>query len=907
MPFARRHPLSRLFEPEIVALVGASDNVLSAGGAVLRQMRGGPFRGTLLPVNPRHATVAGLKSYPRLADLPVQPDLVVIATRADTLPDIVTEAASIGAGAAAILTAGLGTDRADNNRILARICATAQKSGLRLLGPNSLGIARPSSGLNATFGLAPVARGSVALLSQSGGLTSAVLDRAATDGVGFSSVVSLGNQLDVGFAEALDFLTLDPETESIVMYVEGVKHARRFTSALRAAARIKPVVVLKSGRGPAGSKAATTHTGALAGPDEAFDAVLRRCGAVRVAGFLQLFAAAKYLSSRYRPVGRRLAVITNGGGPGVMAVDRASDMGLTVGPLSPGTIAELDRKLPPHWSRDNPVDLMEDARPDLYRHAIGACLEDPGVDGLLAIVTPQAMSDPAAVAGIVKEAAERAAKPVIACFMGELSVREPLRALHAERLPTFQSPEPAVEAFAAIAGFYENQRLLMQVPGPLSLQEKSPDVEGATMIIDNAIGQGRTVLSESETKAVLAAFHVSVAPVAIATDAVAAITAAQQFGFPVALKVNSPDITHKSDVGGVWLNLQDGRQVREAFQRIVEDVQLAQPGARIEGVAVEPMAVKRHGRELMIGVSTDSVFGPVIAFGAGGREVEIVADRSVALPPLNGMLAHALIARTRVAGSLDAWRGWPAASMSAIEETLLRVSELVCEIPAIESLDINPLIADETGAVVADARMVVKSSAPRSRGRYEHMAICPYPTHLTREWSWPDGRSVTVRAIRPEDAEMEQAFVRGLSEESRYFRFVNAMNELSERMLVRFTQIDYDRELALIAVVHDGVPDEQIAVARYVMTPEEHTCEFAIAVADGWHGKGIGRRLMSALMEAARDRGLEVMVGFVMSHNTRMLHLMSDLGFEVGPDPDDPSMRRVRRDLTTWRGLAKPA
>jgi len=892
------HPLARLFSPASVAIVGAGEDPGSVGASVMRNLVDGGYQGPLHPVHPRHASVQGRPAFRSLSGLPAPPDLVILATPANTLTELVTAAGECGAGGVAILTSGLNDRTAADADLLARVANAARDARIRVLGPNSLGLLRPSAGLNASFACTGAKPGSMALVSQSGGLASAMLDWARADGLGFSSVVSLGNQLDVDFAEVLDFLTADPLTDSIVLYVEGVRGARRFMSALRAAARIKPVVVLKSGRGPAGSQAATTHTGAMAGPDEAFDAALRRAGAVRVTSYTQLFGAAKYLSSRYRPVGRHLAIVTNGGGPGVMAVDRATEVGLLLAELDPRTHHSLDAALPHSWSGANPVDLLEDAGPERYRLAIAACLADDGVDGVVAIVTPQAMSDPDRVARHIAEASTAPGKPVIACFMGDASTAAPLRTLQAAGLPAFNAPEPAVEAFAHIVTFYANQRLLMQVPGPFAQDHQAPDVEGARLIIESALAAGRTSLTESESKAVLAAFRIPVAATAIARSVPEAIALAQQTGYPVVMKVHSQDLAHKSDVGGVRLDITTPQEVRAAYQQIERNVRAALPEARIEGIAIEPMVRKPHGREVMVGVSRDPVFGPVIALGAGGTHVELIADRAVALPPLNGLLARSLIDRTRVAATLAAWRGMPPASLAALEQILLRVSEMVCELPWLEELDINPLILDEHGAVAADARMIVARPAiDPAADRYAHMAICPYPAHLAQTWVLADGREVLVRPIRPEDAEMEQTFVRSLSEESRYFRFANALHELSERMLVRFTQIDYDRELALVAVLSENGIDRQIAVARYVIDPDGASCEFALAVADDWHGKGIGGRLLRQLMDVARARGLRSMVGYVLAHNSRMLHLMTRLGFEMMTDPDDPSMRIVVKHL----------
>ena len=729
----------------------------------------------------------------------------------------------------------------------------------------------------------------------SGYMLAAVLDGADAAEVVFSSVVSLGNKLDVDFADVLDFLTLDPATDSIVLYVEGIRNARKFMSALRAAARAKPVVVLKAGRDEAGSRAAATHTSSLAGRDDVVDVALRRAGAVRVKSFVQLFSAAKCLSSRYRPVGNRLAVITNGGGPGVMAADRAGETGIELAQLSAATLERLDRTLPPAWSRANPVDLLEDADEARYREAVAACQADAAVDGLLVILAPQAMTRAEDVARAVVELSRQDSKPLFACWMGDQSLRSARAVLADARIPAFRTPEPAVEAFANVATYYQNQRLLMQVPGPLAHAE-APDTEGARALIQDALSAGRTMLSEVESKALLACFRIPVAPTALARSISEALAVAEQIGFPVAMKVASYDVPHKHEVDGVRLGLKNAAEVRVAYDDILAAVRRALPQSRIEGVSVQSMVARQRAREALIGLFTDSLFGPVVTFGTGGNDVELIADRAVALPPLNRLLTDNLVNRSRLGRQLG--RELPSAALDALHGILMRVSEMACELPWIREMDVNPLLIDGAGAIAVDARVIVgPAEVADARNRYAHMAIHPYPHHLLRSLMLPEGVIVTLRAIRPEDAEIERAFVSALSDEARYFRFISALHELSERMLVRFTQIDYDREMALIAVVTLNGRETQIGVARYATNPDGESCEFAIVVADRWQGKGIATALMTALADAAREKGLLRMEGVVLHNNETMLKLMRKLGFGIEPHQDDPSLRRVMMPL----------
>ncbi|MBZ0091874.1 MAG: GNAT family N-acetyltransferase, partial [Sulfuricellaceae bacterium] len=666
-------------------------------------------------------------------------------------------------------------------------------------------------------------------------------------------------------------------------------------SALRAASRIKPVIVVKVGRHKEGSKAVLSHSGALVGGDDVFDAALKRAGAVRVMTISQLFTSASALSYRKRPIGKRLAIVTNGGGPGAMAADRAADLDISLAELSAHTLEQLNQSLPSTWSHGNPVDIIGDATPQRYRETVKACMEDPNVDGVLVILTPQSMTRPKEVATAVAEVSDQFAKPLLTCWMGDTQIKKGRQVFARAGIPTFRTPEPAVEAFAYIATYHQNQKLLLQTPSPLS-QHHEPDVDGARMIIESALAEHRSVLNEVESKALLAAFHIPVAQTMTAHTPTEALLLAEQFGFPIALKVNSPDITHKSDAGGVKLGLDNAHAVRAGFNEILTEVRANRPNARIEGISVEPMITKPNGRELMIGIASDPVFGPIITFGAGGIAVEIMADHAVALPPLNTFLVRNLISSTRASRLLGPFRHMPPIDMAALENVLLRVSEMVCELPWLKEMDINPLIVDEHGALAVDARIVVDHTPP-SALRYEHMAIHPYPSQLEKRWQLPDGINVTLRPIRPEDAEIEQEFVRGLSEESRFFRFMNTLHELTLTMLVRFTQIDYDREMALIAVTEQEGREIELGVARYTTNPDGKSCEFALVVADAWQGKGIGSRLLSSLIEIARSRGLTRMEGEVLTRNRNMLKLTANLGFIQSPSESDPQLIKIARTL----------
>ncbi len=892
-----KHYLNPLFAPASVAVFGASDRPDSVGQIVFQNMLQGGFKGALYPINSKHAEVQGQRAYASIGEIGQPVELVVIATPPQTVPGIIEDCGIHGVKSAVIITAGFGEIGPEGAALERQLLETAHRYKIRLIGPNCLGIMRPSIGLNATFNKGSANVGNIALISQSGALCTAILDWATLNDVGFSSVVSMGSSTDVDFGEILDYLVSDPNTRSILMYIEGIRNARSFMSALRAAARIKPVILVKVGRHPAGSKAAMSHTASLVGADDVFDAAISRAGVVRVQTVTQLFTAARALSCGFRPVGNRLAIVTNGGGPAVMAADRAADLGLTMATLSDATVEYLNQYLPPNWPHCNPVDIIGDAQADRYHHAVKACLDDENVDGVLVILTPQAMTKPLESAQALIDLAntDNHNKPLLTCWMGETQVLESRRAFTKAHRPHFRTPEPAVEVFSHLYAYYHNQKLLMQMPGPLS-HHIEPDVESARLIIEGAMLEHRKVLTEMESKALLSAFNIPIARTMVAHSPAEALLIAQQLGFPVAMKVNSPDITHKSDSGGVVLNLNNAHEVRAAYQHILDNVQHNRPNAKVEGISIEPMIVKPNGRELMIGVTTDPIFGPVITFGAGGTTVEIMGDRAVALPPLNTFLVKELIQRTHIAKMLGAFRNMAPANIEALEDILLRVSEMVCELPLLREMDINPLILDENGALAADARVVVEYRQP-STDPYAHMAIYPYPTHLVTQWQMADGTDVTIRPIRPEDADIEKQFVHDLSEESKYFRFMNSLQELTEIMLVRFTQIDYSRELALVAVTEEQGREVELGVARYAINPDGNTCEFALVIADNIAGKGLGQKLMLSLMEAARYKGLSTIEGEVLNNNHRMLKLMTRLGFELKTSEDDPAVMKVSKAL----------
>ena len=897
-----RHFLTPLFDPRsIVVFAGDPDGPAPtpAAHALRRSLAPGSvvqgstaFSGTV--------TWLDIAMTGTLADLASsRADLALIALAPAEVAAALEVVGRIRCRAALILTTGLPA------AACTELHATARRYGVQLLGPNCQGLQRPGLGLNAST-LGPLAPpGPLALVSQSGALTSSILDWARQHNVGFSAVVSLGPNTAVELPQVLDFLASDGKTQSILVYMEGIRHARRFMSALRAAASAKPVVVMKAGRQKTGSKVALTHSAAIVGSDEVFDAALRRAGVVRVRQFTQLFSAAQCLASRFRPAGQFLAIVTNGGGPAVLAADWADEIGLKVAGVQ---------------------DLGEEADGPAFVAALERAVQDRGVDGVLLIHSPKQRIgadgqeiDAEAIARAVAEAFAPAGKPVLACWMGEATARPSRELLAARQMPVFRTPEAAVDAFHSIASFYRNQQLLQQTPPPMS-HLLEPDTEGARLLIEGVLAERRKVLTEMESKALLAAFHIPVTRTMLARSANEAMLIASQLGYPVALKIDSPDIAHKSDVQGVMLNVHTATQVRDRYNEMLAAVARAQPGARINGITVQPMAAlpksRANGaaggpqREVFVGLSTEEPFGPVITFGAGGTMVELFRDRALELPPLNQFLARRLIERSRAAAMLGEWRGAPAAHHEVLEQVLLRVSEMICALPQLREMDINPIIVDDSGAVAVDARIVVDSLPHASQtgagghtGAYPHLAILPYPASIEQEWPLKGGVLATVRPIRPDDADMLQTFVRGLSQESRYFRFASAINELPARVLSRFTLIDYDREMALVAVVKTAGPGEgeeserMIGVSRIVTNPDGTSCEFSLVVADDFKGQGLGSRLMAAIIEQARSKGLEEIMGLILANNSGMLRLMTSLGFSLGPCPEDPDFKIATKAL----------
>jgi acetyltransferase len=875
--------LDRLFHPSSVTLIGASRRERSVGQLLARNLIAGGFEGPVWPIHREAESIEGVPAFKSVAELPGTPDLAVIATPPDSVPGLIGELAERGTKAAVVISAGFGEggNEAGQARRQAMLEA-AEPHLLRINGPNCVGVLVPGIGLNASFShIAPQA-GDVAFVTQSGAMVTSMLDWTAPRGIGFSHIVSLGDMADVDFGDVLDYLAADPETRSILLYIEAVTNARKFMSALRAAARTKRVIVIKGGRHAESAKAATSHTGALAGSDAVYDAAFRRAGALRVFSLEELFDAAETLASRRSVAGDRLAILTNGGGLGVLATDALIDKGGRLAELQPQTMAALDACLPPTWSHGNPVDIIGDADAARYDAALEALLRDRNSDAFLVMNCPVAVADSGAAAKTAAAQVAASERPVFTAWLGEAAAQEARQTFAEKHIPTYESPERAVRAFMHLVRYRRGQDMLMQTPPSLP-EDGQPDREAAEAIVARVLDEGREWLSEPEAKAVLAAYGIPVVETREAADLEAAAAAADEIGYPVAVKILSPDITHKSDVGGVQLDIKDEAQLRRRAEAMREQVGELKPEARIAGFTVQKMSRRPGAHELILGMVEDAQFGPAILFGQGGTAVEVLRDKALGLPPLNLALARELMAETRVYRLLEGYRDEPAAKIEEIALCLVKLAQLAGDIAEIVEVDVNPLLADSRGVVALDARMRVRRSQHRGT---ERLAIRPYPRELESDATLADASKVHLRPIRPEDEPALRAAFKKLTPRDVRFRFFTVMGELSHELAARLTQIDYDREIALVATPENDAGNIW-GVVRLAADPDLESAEFAVVVRSDKQNIGLGRLLMRQLIDYARRRGIGRLWGGVMRENRNMRELVAALGFEIEDDPDN--------------------
>ncbi|SEO35644.1 bifunctional acetate--CoA ligase family protein/GNAT family N-acetyltransferase [Rhodopseudomonas pseudopalustris] len=892
--------LSNLLSPAAVAVIGASPRPASLGRAVLDNLRNAGFKGEIGVVNPRYPEIGGFKTVRALAELSFVPDLIVITAPSRTVAKIVAEAGERGVAGAIIISAEMGRGKGSYAEAANR---AARKSGIRLIGPNCLGIMVPSSNLNASFAAHMPRRGNLALISQSGAIAAGMVDWAAVKNIGFSGIVSIGDQLDVDIADMLDFYAADIETRAILLYIEAVTDARKFMSAARAAARVKPVVVVKSGRMAHGAMAAETHTGALAGADAVYGAAFRRAGMLRVFDLRELFDCAETLGRVSAPRGKRVAILTNGGGIGVLAVDRLAELGGIPATLSKDICDKLDAVLPPSWSGSNPIDITGDADAERYAASLEVLLADPDNDAILVMNVQTAMTSSAEIAKAVirvvgEERVRRSFfKPVFAVWVGADDTVT--KAFDAASIPNYLTEDDAVRSIINLVRYREAAQLLTEVPPSLP-KEFDPDTEAARLVIEKALREGRSWLDPIEVGALFAAYQIPMVPTLAAADADEAVAWAEPFlaqGVTVVVKVMSRDITHKSDVGGVVLNLTSADAVRTAVGEILARAAKLRPKARLEGVIVQPMIIRRKSRELTVGIADDPTFGPVIAFGHGGTGVEMIDDRALALPPLDLPLADSLIARTRVSKLLQAYRDVPAVKDGAVALTLVKLSQIAADFPEIHELDINPLLADEGGVVAIDARVLVRKAERKFAGLGNStFAVKPYPSEWQRHLVVKDGWRVLARPLRPDDEPAIHEFLKHVTPEDLRLRFFAAMKEFSHAFIARLTQIDYARAMAFVAI--DEATGETLGVVRIHSDSIYESGEYAILLRSDLKGKGLGWALMKLIIEYARAEGLKFVCGQVLRENAAMLGMCRQLGFEAKTDYSEPDILNVTLPLT---------
>ncbi|TQV79886.1 bifunctional acetate--CoA ligase family protein/GNAT family N-acetyltransferase [Denitrobaculum tricleocarpae] len=902
-----RH-LDSLFNPKSLALIGASRRSESLGAVLAANLMSAGFEGQIYPIHPKAQEIGDRVAYPSVADLPEAPDLAVIATPPDAVPELIAQLAARGTRSAVVITAGFGEggDQEGEQRLQDMLDA-ARTNTLRIVGPNCLGVIVPGAGLNASFSHIAALPGDLAFVTQSGAMVTAMLDWATPRGIGFSHVVSLGDKSDVDFGDMLDYLALDFKTRAILLYVESITHARKFMSAARAAARSKPVIVIKGGRYAEGAKAAASHTGALAGSDAVYDAVFARAGLLRVFSLEELFDAAETLATARSVRGDRLAIATNGGGLGVLATDALIEEGGRLAELTPETIDDLSAVLPATWSHSNPVDIIGDAPGERYAATLDALLKEPAADALLVMNCPTAVASSteaaqSVISSIEKHTAARGrsnAKTVFTAWVGDAAAREARHIFSEKHIPTYDTPEQAVRGFMHLVRYRRNQELLSETPSSIVASEDSdesaPDWSAAHSIMVAAMAENREWLNEPEAKAVLAAYGIPVVQTFQVATPEEAAAAAERIDGPVALKILSPDLTHKSDIGGVELGLNGNDEVLHAAREMNARVSRLAPNATLKGFSVQSFCQRPKAQELILGAATDAQFGPVLLFGAGGTAVEVLGDKSIGLPPLNSTLARDLITRTRVFKLLEGYRDRPPADLDALSAALIRLSDLVVDFAEIAEIDINPLLADDQGVIALDARIRL---CPKSASAIERLAIRPYPRELEQNFAIRDGTDIFLRPIRPEDEPMLQSMFDRLSPEDIRLRFFASLTELSHSFAARLTQIDYHREMAFVALKEgdDGEP-EIWGVVRISADPDNERAEYAVLVRSDIKGRGLGAELMNRIIDYAVRRGLSEIWGDVLDHNKRMLELVKELGFSVRHLPDEPGIVRVVKRL----------
>ena len=875
--------LDKIFNPKNIAVIGASDEDGSVGYILMKNFAELGYKGKVYPVNIRKTEILGFKAYQTVDQLPETVDLAVIATPAKTVPTVVKQCGKAGVKGIIIISAGFKEIGPEGKTLEDEIVEIKKKYNLRIIGPNCLGIIRPNVNLNATFTTKMPKSGNIAFISQSGALGAAILDWAVNENVGFSNFVSVGSMIDVDFGDLIDYFGTDPKTRSILMYVEGITDAREFMSASRHFARTKPIIVVKAGKFSESAKAAASHTGSLTGEDMVYDAAFKRAGIVRVEEIGDLFNCAEVLGMQPLPKGPNLAIITNAGGPGVMAIDALVARSGKLAELNQKTMETLNNILPHYWSRSNPVDILGDAKADRYKAVVEACLEDKNVDGLLIIYTPQAVADSAEIAKSLVDLCKSRGycnKTILTSFMGYEQVQEANRIFNENNIPTYSTPEQAVKTYLYMYQYKRNLELLYETPEELPV-DIVPPRRPLMVIMRNAALEDREMLTEAEAKKLLETYNIPTVKTLTAKTADEAAISASQIGYPIVLKILSPQIVHKTDAGGVVLDINSEAELRKAFDLIIRRAKEYNPDAEIQGVTVQRM-LKKQGCEVIIGAKTDSLFGPVILFGMGGIGVEFLKDIAIGIPPLNKTLARRIMEKTKVYQLLKGYRNVPPANIKLLEEILTRFSQMLVDFPQIKEVDINPLLIDEKNAFALDARVAIDVERVFERFEpHEHLVISPYPKKYEALWNLRDGRSVLLRPIKPEDEPLWLEMFQNFSEESIRYRFFQIIKDTPHEVRVRYCNIDYDREIAIVAELTEEGRRKILGVVRLIIEPNGKTGEIAFIIADPWQHLGLGTKMVDYMIEICKDRALEQIYGIMLSDNHRAIKLMKKMGFNV--------------------------
>lgn len=880
-----RQQLDKIFNPQSIAAIGASVRTESIGYPLIENLIDGGFRGKIFPINLKYKEVHGYKCYQRIADLPQKVDLAVICTPPYTVLDLVEECGRTGVGGIVLLTSGFEGTASARKAHYAKILKRAQKYSIRIIGPNCLGVMTPGIGLNASFASKMVLPGNIAFISQSGALCTSILDWSVVQNVGFSHFVSLGSMLDIGFEHLIDYFGTDARTTCILMYMESLHDARRFMSAARAFARHKPIIVLKAGKSAEGGEAAHSHSGSLAGNDGVFEAAFRRAGIIRVDTVAQLFHCAQAMAMQPRPIGNRLAIITNAGGPGVLATDHLIANGGTLAKFSSATLKKLDEVLPKTLSKTNPIDLKGNATPEDYEHVIKACFLDEQVDGLLVILSPDTRSKPKEVARMLTQLSKKYKKTVLASWMGEHDVWKGREILEAGKIPNYRYPESAVDVFLKMHEHRRILKLLYETP-PANPLAFTPDRERARQLIEKALGEGRMQLSEDEAKQLMSCYNIMAGSYKVVNNTQDAIAFAAEIGYPVVLKIASPDITHKTEVNGVRLNIHSAQEVQDTFIDLISTTRRLRPDARILGVIIEKMTTRRF--ELLIGAKTDPDFGPVVLFGKGGTAVEVYRDFQMGLPPLNMALAKQIIRHTRIYPLLEGYRGMPGVNLDYLAALLCNFAYLLMDFPEVQTIDINPFVMDENYGIALDAHIVLQAVPDIQKQKfYHHLVIMPYPAQYSKQIFMKNGQPVLLRPIRPEDEPMEAAMLVHVSRQSLYYRFFGYVPSIDHQFLSRFTHIDYEREMAIIAEIEEDGIKKMVGVVRIIADAWGEGAEYAIVIADPWQGQGLGGQMTDYILEVARAMGLKYIYASVLSSNEGMIALFKSRGFSMNREEFD--------------------